>query len=104
MGTLGVGPPVRRGAGLAMDGVLRAPAILDDTTAPDLRAARRAQHATRHPPLIDVAALMTGGTGRYRAYLSRPNGNPVRVRQSDGVHFMAYGALLFARAIANGVG
>lgn len=55
------------------------------------------------PPFIDVTPGVTGGTGRYSEYLPGPGGAPVQVRQPDGVHFTAYGATLFARAIAQAV-
>ena len=64
---------------------------------------RAPNSATGTPPLIDVTPAVTGGTGNYAEFLAGPGGQPVEVREPDGVHFTPFGASLLGRAIASAV-
>ena len=64
----------------------------------------RVPGSSGHPPLIDVAPALTGGTGKFAGSLVGPGGIPIVVRTPDGTHFTLYGTTLYGRAIAQAVG
>jgi hypothetical protein len=88
-----VGPPVRSPSG--NEKVVNLSHVYENLHAPGLLSS--------NPPTIDAFAPFSDSRGGYTDYGPATNGQIMRLRTPDGVHFTVAGTQLFARTISDAV-